>query len=330
MNTELKDALIQLEDNVYKKIASNGVQVHKQDELKALFRNNHEAIKKANRKALELKVVGDMGTATNLTGDPNRFYSNNVSMVPSQAVNIVDLIQTVNIDTGVFVFPKETGSEGSISVQTEGQAKSQIDYDLEMVTVNTDYLAGWLRVSKQMLNNLPYVEDFLPMALKRDFYKAQNTKYWTELAAALTPSTQLAGNHVTRLTKDIAVLLNLNYSPSFIVVNPSDYAEIILTAGTSGTGDYSLPGAVTMAPNGLMNLNGVYIVVGTFVPADKYLIADWSYFMHIVSDSLNVAFFEQDGTNITQNLTTIRIEQMEALAITSDTCGIYGDFTQTT
>jgi len=329
MNTELKDALHKLEDNIYNKITSNGVQVAPKDELKAALVDNYEEVKKAGMFPLELKVVGNMTLGTNLTGDANRFYSNSVAMTPNQPVNVADLIQVINIDTGIFTYPRETGSEGSISIQSsEDTLKSQIDYDLEMIDLNTNYLAGFVVVSKKMLNNLPYVEGYLPNALRRDYWKSENAAYFTELSTNLTAGTLVAGNHVERLINEIATLMNLNYSPNFIVVNPSDYAQILLTSSTEGA--YSLPGAVVQSPNGFLQLNGVNIVVATWMPVDKYIVADWSYFNKVITEGMSVNFYLEDSDNVRKNNVTIRVESQQGLAMTRLDCGIFSDFTQVT
>ena len=86
---------------------------------------------------LNIKAVGDMTTSASLTGDPVRTYNTRQGLVPFQKVNMRDLVPTIVSPTGTFVTYRETGSEGSISTQTEGSSKSQIDYDLtEVVTVN--------------------------------------------------------------------------------------------------------------------------------------------------------------------------------------------------
>jgi len=328
MNNELKDALIQLENNVYKKLASKGGQIQPKDEIKEALVENFEKVKKAGAFPLELKVVGNMTLGTNLTGSPNSFYSNNVAMTPNQPVNVADLVSVMNINTGVFTYPRETGSEGSISIQgTENTDKSQIDYDLEMVNLNTQFLAGFVVVSKQMLNNLPYIEGFLPQALRRDYWKSENAAYFTELSTNLTAGTLTAGNHVSRLINEIATLMNLNYSPNFIVVNPSDYAQILLTSSTEG--NYTLPGAVVQSPNGFLQLNGVNIVVATWMPVDKYIVADFSYFNKVITEGLSINFYTEDSDNVRKNNITCRVESQQGLAMTRTDCGIYSDFTQT-
>jgi len=135
--------------------------------------NEIKNVRKGNGVNLEVKVVGDMTSSNNLTGDTVATYQNGVAAVPSQMVNFSDLVPAVQSATGTYVIYRETGSEGSISSQgTPGAAKTQIDYDFTEVTFNATYISGYARFAKQMAQDLPFLTSFLPEALRRDYFKA--------------------------------------------------------------------------------------------------------------------------------------------------------------
>lgn len=298
------------------------------DPLKSMISENFEDIKvvrKGKSVKLESKAVGDM-TLANLTGDQPRVYSQNVAGVPSQALNFSDLVTAIPIDGGTYTFPRETTSEGAIAAQTEGSAKSQIDYDLAMIDVNTDFIAGFAVYSKKMANNLPFLENYLPQALRRDYFKVENSTFYTALSGAATASALTSGNIVERIVNEQVTLLALNYTPNAIVVSPADYGSILLTAGTSGTGSYSLPGVVQIV-NGNVTINGITVFVASWMPSDKYIIGDWSMANKIVTQGLGVEFFEQDSDNVRKNNITARVESQVALAVYRPDAFIFGDFT---
>jgi HK97 family phage major capsid protein len=112
-------------------------------------------------------------------------------MIPGQLVNVADLVGSVNISGGTYTFPREGAGEGSIATQTEGSSKAQRDYDFTMVDVNTDFIAGFTRYSKKMANNLPFLTSFIPNALRRDYFIAENSAFNTVLAGAATASSQV-------------------------------------------------------------------------------------------------------------------------------------------
>lgn len=281
--------------------------------------------KKGNNFNLELKAVGNMTLGANLTGAQPKDYSFDVAMVPSQAVNFSDLVASIQISGGTYTFPRETTSEGAIAIQTEGASKSQIDYDISMIDVNTDFLAGYARYSKKMANNLPFLESFLPRALRRDYFKAENAKFYADLIAVATASTVILGNYIERLISDIAGLNVRNYSVTGIVINPADWWKIQVTEKSTGAG-YGLPGVVTYN-NGVLRINGIPIYMATWVPVNKYLVGDWSYVQKVVTEGLSVEFSTEDADNFTKNNITARVESQIALAVERPDAIVVGDFT---
>lgn len=287
--------------------------------------DNYENIKtvsKGRNAKLELKTVGDMTASANLTGSTVITYQPGVAMVPSQMVNFSDLVPTVNSATGTYVVYRETGGEGSISAQgTPGAAKTQKDYDLTAVTFTADYIAGYTRYAKQMAQDLPFLQSFLPNALRRDYFKAENSIFYTALSTAATASTTAKTVDVEQLIDDMATLEAADYIVNGIVLNPKDWASIAMTKPN----DYSLPGIVQFV-NGKLTINGVPVVKASWIPADKYLLGDWSYAKKVVVDGLAVEFFEQDADNVTKNLITARVESRTVLGIDMPAAFIHGDF----
>jgi HK97 family phage major capsid protein len=244
----------------------------KGDFLKNAIKANFEGIRSVEQGSVkkfrtEVKAVGDMTLSASLTGDQPRDYNFNVVSAPSPLVNVADLVGLRRISGGTYTYVRVVKGEGSISAQTEGSSKSQIDYDYSMVDVNTDFLAGFARYSKKMANNLPFLESSLPIELRRDYMIAENAKFQTVLAAAATASTLTAGNEIERLLENVSVLASANYSANGIVINPADYFKIITTEKSTGAG-YGLPGVVSI-DGGILRVNGIPVYQATWVAEDK-------------------------------------------------------------
>ena len=302
----------------------------KGDFLKNAIKANFEGIRSVEQGAVkkfrtEVKAVGDMTLSASLTGDQPRDYNFNVVSAPSPLVNVSDLVGLRRISGGTYTYVRVVKGEGSISAQTEGSSKSQIDYDYSMVDVNTDFLAGFARYSKKMANNLPFLESSLPIELRRDYMIAENAKFQTVLAAAATASTLTAGNEIERLLENVSVLASANYSANGIVINPADYFKIITTEKSSGAG-YGLPGVVSI-DGGVLRVNGIPVYQATWVAEDKYYVGDWSRVNKIVTEGMSLAFSDEDGDNFVKNNITARIEEQNALAVEQPAALIYGDFT---
>jgi HK97 family phage major capsid protein len=293
---------------------------------KALTENFNDIKEVRSGKSVQVKAVGDM-TLANLTGAQPKEYNFNTVLVPGQLVNVADLVGSVNIAGGTYTFPREGAGEGSIAAQTEGSTKSQRDYDFTMVDVNTDFIAGFTRYSKKMANNLPFLTSFIPNALRRDYFFAENAAFNTVLAAAATASTEVIDdkNKIEMLINEVARLENANFAANGIVVRPSDFYDIMKTQKSTGAG-YGLPGIVTYE-GGVLRINGIPVFKATWLTANKYYVGDWSRVNKVVTQGLSLEFSEQEGTNFVKNNITARIESQTALAVEQPAAIIYGDFT---
>lgn len=316
-------------DKLDLKLQEKGAEAKKGEDtlVKSINENftNIGNVRKGN--AVQVKVVGDMTLPVNLTGAQPKDYNFDVVMIPGQAVNVSDLVGSVNISGGTYTFPREGAGEGSIGAQVEGATKNQRDYDFTMVDVNTDFIAGFTRYSKKMANNLPFLTSFIPKALRRDYAIAENAAFNTVLAAAATPSTEVitGKNKIEMLIAEIAKQQNANYVVNGIVMRPSDYWDILITEKSTGAG-YGLPGVVTFEGNQL-RINGIPIYQATWVTANKYFVGDWTRVNKIVTEGLSLEFSEQEGTNFVTNNITARIEAQVALAVEQPAALVYGDFT---
>ena len=296
-------------------------------EIKSNF-DNIKNVTKGKSASLELKAVGTMTSAGNIT-PANAIvntYQSGIAMIPGQVLNFSQLVPTVSSATGAYVVYRETVGEGAIATQGEGSLKSLIDFDTAPITYNATYLAGFAKYAKQMAQDLPFLTSWLPTALRREYFIAENARFHTALAAAATavPAGTL-GNEIERIIKVIALLETKNFSANGVVINPADWAKIAITEKSTGAG-YGLPGIVTIT-NGQLAVNGVNVYKANWIPANKYCVGDWSMAKKVVVDGLKVEFFEQDVDNVQRNVITARIEERNVLAFDRPDAFYYGDFT---
>lgn len=294
----------------------------KGDAIKQLIKDNAEDIKSVRKdKAVEIKAVADMGTG-NLTGDEPKDYNFDIVKFPAQKVNVADLVGSVNISGGTYTYTVEGIGEGSIGSQTEGNTKNQIDYDFTAIDVTTDFIAGFARYSKKMRNNLSYITSAIPMLLRRDYFKAENSAFQAILASDATASTEIitSSSKSKMLMNEIAKLEDADYDTNGIVVRPSDYMDMLKTA------KQDLESAVTYE-GGVLRVAGVQVLKATWLPANKYYVGDWSRVNKINTEGLSLEFSETEGTNFVKNNITARIESQTALAVEQPLALIYGDFT---
>jgi ribosomal protein L9 len=289
----------------------------KQAEINEFQRNKNAKL------TIDLKAVGTMTLGNNLTGDGQATYNQRQGLVPAQKVNFRDLIPTAVSPTGLYVTYRETGTEGSIGIQTEGNPKSQIDYDLTEVKVVSDYIAGFARFSKQMMFQLPFLQNTLQRMLLRDFYKKENATFFNVASLAATGSTTTAATvDAEQLVDWIANQLDANFDASFALVSYAQWADLLKTKPT----DYSVPGGFAIDANGNIRIAGVPVIGASWVTNDKALIIDANYIERVETEGLRVEFSYEDSDNFQRNLVTARVECFEDINIMRTDAMIYGSF----
>lgn len=289
----------------------------KQAELKEFQKNKNAKL------TIDLKAVGTMTIGNNLSGDGVASYNQRQGLVPAQKINMRDLIPTAVSPTGLYVTYRETGTEGSIGIQSEGSLKSQIDYDLTEVKVVSDYIAGFARFSKQMMFQLPFLQNTLQRMLLRDFYKKENATFFSTVANAATGSTTTSATvDAEQLVDWIANQLAADFDASFALVSYQQWARLLKTKPS----DYSVPGGVVIDPQGNVRIAGVPVIGASWVTDDKALIIDSNYVERVETEGLRVEFSYEDSDNFQRNLVTARVECFEDINLLRTDAVIYADF----
>jgi hypothetical protein len=277
---------------------------------------------------MELKVPGNMTLGTSL--DPNgnlsgvASYSARQALLPSQRVNMRELISTAISPTGLYVQYRETSAVQPMGVQTEGAAKTQVQYDFTEVRIVQDYIAGFARFSKQMAKQLPYMQTTLPRLLTRDFYKTENALFYADVTA------QATGDNTTTGTNPVEIIMDLianqqaaNFNASYVIVSPATLALINRTLLTNGY----YPGAagISSVASGAVVIAGTPVVSASWATNSSYLVIDMDYIERVETEAVNITFAMEDADNFTKNLITARIECQEELNLMLPASAIFLD-----
>jgi len=194
---------------------------------------------------------------------------------------------------------------------------------LTRVSVVSDYIAGFARFSKQMMYQLPWLQSTLPRLLMRDFYKKENSTFYGVLTAAATGSTTTDKTvDIEQVVAYIANQLNADFTPSFGLVNFTDWTNLLLTKPS----DYSVPGGVSIDLNGNIRICGVPITGASWATVDKFTLIDSDFVERVETESVRVELSYEDSDNFQKNLVTARVECFEDLNLLRTDAHIYADF----
>jgi hypothetical protein len=280
--------------------------------------------------SLELKAVGDMSTA-NVTGG-NRYgqiMEPGIRTNPNRKVHMRDILPGGSIGPGnSFTFMREKGNgEGNPAPVAEGALKPQFDLDLEEATVQVETIAGWLRISRKMLNNVPGMISYLQQRLPEKFMRVLDAQVL--YGDGTTPNLKgilATGNFVTstaasadplieKIIKDISSLEDTyERDANGILLRPKDYYSFFLNKA-AGSGEYDLPQGVTFV-NGQLYVFGIPAWASTAINSPDYVVGDFDMGAQLLTqEGMRIEFFAEDGTNVRENKVTVRIEGNYALPV---------------
>ena len=285
--------------------------------------------KKSKSVELELKAVGDFTTA-NVTGG-NRYgqlFAPEIITRPDRKIHVDEILPSGSIGAGnSFTFMREQGlGEGEIAAVAEGATKAQFDLDLEESTVQIETIAGWIRVTRKAMSNIPGFISYLQKRLPEKFRKVLDAQILygdgstPDLKGILTAGNFIASTSVLntplieKIIFDISVLEDTyERSANAILLRPSSYYGFFLNK-SSGSGEYDLPQGVTIV-NGRLFFMGIPAYATTALTGTDYVVADLDGAQLLTQESMRIEFFEQDGTNVRENKVTVRIEGNFALPV---------------
>ena len=273
------------------------------------------------------KAVGTMTAADDLTGSTVLTYRPGVEANPNRKIHFRDLAQIIPSGTGTYSWYIEREKEGAIAFQnTHGAKKSLINARFEQKSVTAEYLAGLAPVAKQMMQDLPFLQGFMPSFMVSEYLKQEDAEFYADLIAVANGEDEIAGAITSDVEKIMGWVTNLraaDYDPNGVVMHPSDVFKIFINKGAT-SGDYTLPPGVVVANNGGISIYGLPVYQTTFIPEGKALVGDWNRVGIVQVDGLAV-LTDDRGDNFDNNTVTFKAEARVALAVLRTDAFIYGD-----
>lgn len=285
------------------------------------------------------KAPGTMTIANNVVDGAFAFNTviPGIQALPNRRVHMRDIVPLGTMSKSTVSFIRETGGEGDLApwaVTTPDTDKPQIDRDFEEITVTAEYIAGWLRISRKMLDDMDALRSYLQMRLMEMYLKVEDNQILNgngtspQLEGILTVAQAAevtTGANIERLVWAISQLESDDYYANGIVLHPAAYYSIALNKAT-GSGEYDWPGIVVIQ-GGQLFVAGIPVFKTTAIARDTYIVGDWTLGAQLfIREQPTVEFFDQDRDNVIKNLITVRIEGRVALAIYRPEAFVTGTF----
>ena len=272
---------------------------------------------------MDLKAVGTMTLGNNLTGNAYVSYVDNPYLRSYVNPHLRSVFNIIPVSTGSVSFPRGNSpvGEGSFGKQTEGNAKAQIDYDVTVVNTALSFIAGYAKVSRQMIDDLPFLQAYLQSSLIEDFQKAEDTYYLNAIASSATAGSTSGANTAEKFIDYVAQLGALNWTPNLSLTTHAGWAGLLKTKPS----DYSVPGGVVIDNNGNVRIVGVPVIPHSLVTSGKIYVMDTTKFAIAQQSGLAVRSTEFDQDDFIKNLITFRCEARCELLQFQSSAAVYGN-----
>ena len=280
-----------------------------------------EAVNRGGKVNLEVKdttITGNYAGTFNLTD-----YDAEIDHKPRKRMGIMDVVNSGSTSSKFVTYVSQVkNSSGTWTPEADNKEESPQDW--KEVSEEVKKIATYVKVSKEMLEDLPFVRS----EINNDLLKGLNESIEDALingsgigavingllsvpmalpgftgagftGANAIPNANLSD--VLRVAK--AQIESANYTPTHVVLNPVDVAKLQLTKGTDGT--YTYP--IYLPEGGSMVIADMVVISSTFIAVDKYIIGDFSRINVKMREGLNLSVgLDQD--DFTRNMVTILAE----------------------
>ena len=273
------------------------------------------------------KAAGTMTAADDLTGNTVITYRSQLVGKPYSNVHMRDLAAIIPSATGTFSWYRQVAGEGAINFQTShGTKKSIINAKFVQSSVTAEYLAGLAPVAKQMMQDLPFLQGFMPSFLLTEYLKKEDSEFFADLQIAATGSTANVGtaNIIEQIMRWATNLRAADHAPNGVVLNPTDVYQIFTNAA-GGSGEYDMPPGVVISNSGAISIFGIPVFTSTFVTVGRTIVGDWSKAGIVQVDGLGILTDDRGG-NFDNNTVTFKAEARVALAVLDPTAFVAGTF----
>ena len=341
------------------------------DQFAAKYKNSAEDKKsKSFKAAIMAGVKESIGDLRELTGSASKviemkdmgfedfvgyeIFTRDVSnqVIPNlyESFHMRQILGAGSTQGDTVYYPKATGKTGDgpapwdydKTTVTDTVAKADFEMTFDNVSAPVKWIAGILRIPRQMLDDVSWLASYLGAAAPQELLAAEDEQLLNgdgvgnNLSGILANATAYSASGAYSGVESIVdaawgqmALVNQN-NPTDVILNPVDIVSIILNKAST-SGEYNLPNGAVGIVNGQLSLAGLRVQKSNKITANTFLVGDFLRGANLVTrQAPQLRAYEQDRDNVQKNMITFRIEERIALPIFYDEAFVTGELVATT
>lgn len=328
-NSELKVAIAKLEGTIEglkeSKIVGEGSFKNIGEAIFKAYSENIDKIKSNTSGVvdLEVKVAGTMTINGNYSGGVIALteLEQGITRIVRRAPFLRQIVNAgVTLSKYITYIEQANPDPNEAGMTAEGALKTQQDFDLVERQAVTQKVTAFIKVSKEMIQDLPFMQREINtelmelVALKLDSQILSGDGTGNNLVGILQNAVQFSAtgfalsvpfaNELDVLRVAIQQVETALFQVNYIVMHPTDIAKFDVTK--TSTGEYTMPMIYTDV-NGVKRYNGIEIISNTGIAVGTFLLGDFTKSNLRVREDMNiqVGYVNDD---FTKNLFTILCE----------------------
>jgi len=254
---------------------------------------------------------------------------------PVRELTIRDLLLPGTTSSNAIEFVQETGFTNAAAPVAEGATKPQSDLQFELKTTNVRTIAHWFAASKQVLSDVPLLMSYIntraifglklveETQLLRGTGTGQNILGLIPQAADFMQSTlsKALDTKIDTIRRAILQVRLAEYKPTFVVLNPIDWADIETAKDADGRYIW-----VNVQIGGTMTMWRLAVIETTAVEPGEFLVGATMGAQVFDREESAVEVSTDHADFFIKNLVAIRAEERLALAVNRPECFVHGYF----
>ena len=288
----------------------------------------YKSFVEGSARAIKLEVKNTT-TGTDTTVPPDRRPG--VVSGAARQFRVEAILNQAPTTSNAIEFTREATFVNNAAETAEAGAKPETDITFTLVTVPVRTIAHWLRISRQLAADNAALAAYINtrmmygvnLRVENQLVSGNGTganisglynsgNFTPHGYTAATMTSWLSGwTRIDLLRRVLSDCQLADFPPNAILLNPADWAIIEVIKGSDGR--YIVGDPANGAPPSLW---GIPVVPTAAIAADNFLMGAFDMAATMYNrDGVTVALSEEDATNFTTNLVTVRAERRVALAV---------------
>jgi len=235
---------------------------------------------------------------------------------PMRPLSLLDVLPRLPMGSNSLEFHRLTHTNAAAEQTTEGAQKAEAAFKPTLVEAKVATIAHWIPVSRQVIADMPMLEQQLRGILLWDVMQKAEAEIVAgsgTISGLITQGTAFSGTgantRADRIAECAATMVAAGFNPSHILLHPLDWYKI--QTKTATTGEFVISSPASPVGPSLWNLP---VIVSPAVTQNTGLVIDASQ-LAILDRQMAAVEAGLNDTDFTKNLITLLAEIRIGLAI---------------